>query len=209
MRSPWRLLAVVVCLTSAAPAIGGPAAPEEGPSPDMPSPTVGEVASEAPAATSSDDDQGDPEAAAKAARSLRWSDELETTLAHRALERTQTPEIQRFAQRILHDHALADAELVRICGELGIDLSPTAAEQQGRDEQVAEMLGELEDAGADFDAQFLRMMEDSHKASIRQLARLRREIESDDLRDLLTRVLPILDQHLVLARTLRGVPTPS
>lgn len=144
-----------------------------------------------------------PDATARAMRTLHWVNELQANLAQVALGRCTRRETLRYARRVFQDHQQVDVALLELAALLEVDLSPTVAEQQARNGQAAQIEERLMAAEASFDDAYLRVAEESHRGALRQLAQLRRDVDADEVRTLLARVLPLFEQHQALARRLR------
>lgn len=67
-------------------------------------------------------------------------------------------------------------------------------------EREVENLRQLE--GPDFDRQFVRLMKRAHEMSVDDLSRARAQLRAEALGNMLSDIVPILEQHVALARSL-------
>jgi predicted outer membrane protein len=118
-----------------------------------------------------------------------------------ALERSASTEVRSFAAANLRDRARLSDELNILAVAKGIELpAPTSAEGQMR-------VGKLwRTTGQEFDAQYLKRIGiEANKASIALFGRAARELNDPQVKEFVSRNLPILRQHLETSeRLLKG-----
>lgn len=145
------------------------------------------------------------EATRQALRAMHWKSQLDITLARHALARASHPAVRRYAERVIRDHELADARALALADELRIDLRPPAAEEQAQTERAQELISEIQDlSGEEFERAWLRIMVNGHRQAIQQLAQLRPRVDAVQVQRLMRDLVPILDQHLLMARHLES-----
>lgn len=136
---------------------------------------------------------------------LHEVDLIEMHIGALAEARGTTPEVRRFGTLIYRDHRLADGMVVRLAQDFGFAYAPLAPVAQT--ERDVALLRELEDAhGAEFDTRFLAStVALDHGAALASRAAERR-VTRGDVRGLVDTLVPILDQHVAIAKQLRRGP---
>ena len=105
-------------------------------------------------------------APARAPRPRAWANSARAGLAEiaarrLALQRSRDPALRDYAQRLMKDHAAANARLQRIAASKGVALPAAPSKKQQGD------LRELQRVRAkDFEQRFLRQMVDDHQRAI-------------------------------------------
>ena len=134
----------------------------------------------------------------------------EVELGRVATQRAVRPSVRSFAERMVADHGRANAELAALAGRKGLDV-PTALEpsQQAMRDRLSGL------SGPDFDRAYMSEIVRDHTEDIALFERAA-EISSDpDLKAWATRSLPMLRDHLALARQVNSevvlgpVPAPA
>jgi len=117
--------------------------------------------------------------------------------ARMVLRKSQNPAVQAFAQRMIQDHSLADSQLEAMAKEKGLPIPQTPTPQQ---QAQASQLQSL--SGQQFDANYARDQVKDHEQAV---ALFQQEMNSTgdlQIRNLAATTLPVLQQHLKLARQL-------
>jgi len=134
----------------------------------------------------------------------------EVELGRVATQRAVRPSVRSFAERMVADHGRANAELAALARRKGLDV-PTALEpsQQAMRDRLSGL------SGPDFDRAYMSEIVRDHTEDIALFERAP-EISSDpDLKAWATRSLPMLRDHLALARQVNSevvlgpVPAPA
>ena len=134
----------------------------------------------------------------------------EVELGRVATQRAVRPSVRSFAERMVADHGRANAELAALAGREGLDV-PTAFEpsQQAMRDRLSGL------SGPDFDRAYMSEIVRDHTEDIALFERAA-EISSDpDLKAWAARSLPMLRDHLALARQVNSevvlgpVPAPA
>lgn len=120
---------------------------------------------------------------------------LEVQLGQLATQRAASPAVRQYAQRIIQDHTQATTQLQQLARQNGATL-PTSVDAQST--ALVNQLTRL--SGADFDAAYLREMINSHNQAIALFQRQAQQGQSPEMRVFATNTLPLLRQHLELAR---------
>ena len=134
----------------------------------------------------------------------------EVELGRVATQRAVRPSVRSFAERMVADHGRANAELAALARRKGLDV-PTALEpsQQAMRDRLSGL------SGPDFDRAYMSEIVPDHMEDLALFERAA-EISSDpDLKAWATRSLPMLRDHLALARQVNSevvlgpVPAPA
>lgn len=116
-----------------------------------------------------------------------------------ALQKAASADVKAFAQRIVNDHSLANAELSQLATVKGTAL-PT--ELDGELEKAVEHLRTL--SGAEFDKAYMHHMTGDHQADIAEYERAASGSQDADVKVFAAKTLPTLREHLQLATTVAG-----
>lgn len=129
------------------------------------------------------------------ASKIRAVDAMEIEAGRLAQARGSTDGVRRYGLVLERDHRLADRRVTALANAQGLTLTevPPSAEE------AAEMarLGSLR--GAAFDDAFLKAMKAGHGRTLELLAKARQSTPDLRLADLISRLIPILEQHDQLA----------
>lgn len=206
---PWWTLGLwTIALISAPPAIAQAPDPA-GPPPDIDAAPDLDAGIGTPADDPIAEDPYARNDAARASvvalRTLHHDNQTEMALAQLAMERATRPEVRRYARRLFRDHRIADDRVADVAQQLGIslDVLPLMGPDDPRQVRMRELLLEMQQLeGEAFDHAYLEEMVRSHRHHIRLLAGLRRQADAEEVRALITLLVPILEQHLQLGRSL-------
>ena len=148
---------------------------------------------------------------------LHHANQVEMEFGELAKAKGATREVRAYGDRLVRDHRFADGRIMRFAERNDHPIGPLPedtieAKQQAEHEQ--EMRDRLRAAsGPAFDDEFLQMMADAHAMAIGMVKDAREKAVSPDLRSLLAKLQPILEQHQTIARELPhgngGVPQPK
>jgi putative membrane protein len=101
----------------------------------------------------------------EAAQALHASNQGEIAAGKAALSAAQSPDVKRYAQRMVDDHSKTDAQLQQIAQRMGVSLKGKAFDEKLKDAQE-----ELKEAqakkGAEFDRAYMKMMVDEHEDDV-------------------------------------------
>lgn len=115
-----------------------------------------------------------------------------------ALERAQDPEIREFAQRMIDDHSTLQERLAYLAKVKNVQL-PTELDREHQ--RTAERLSKME--GEKFDAEYRKKVaEQAHQETHKVLRQSVAEAEDPQLMALITQALPLIEQHLVMAKNM-------
>jgi putative membrane protein len=122
--------------------------------------------------------------------------QAEIQLGKLAAERGSNAEVRDFAKRLEKDHTQANIELLKITNAQAIELSRDMRPYQ----EAADQLSQLH--GAEFDRAFVRHMVKAHEEAITHCTTEATQGRNAELKAYAGKVLPILQEHLQLARNL-------
>ncbi len=134
----------------------------------------------------------------------------EIELGRVAAQRAARPSVRSFGERMVTDHGRSNAELTSLARSKGIEV-PTALEPS--QQAVRDRLSAL--SGNDFDRAYMSEMVRDHTEDIALFERAAETSTDPDLKAWATRSLPMLREHLALARQVNSevvlgpVPTPA
>jgi putative membrane protein len=126
----------------------------------------------------------------------------EMDMAKMAQKNSNNSDVQRFAEHMIHDHAMLNKNLERVAAKLGFHV---ATEIPKKDRKQAEKLTMLK--GKDFNHEYAKDQVTDHKKVIAIFERQAKEGQNPELRKLAAEALPILKEHLKLAEKLPGAMT--
>jgi putative membrane protein len=112
--------------------------------------------------------------------------------------------VRSFAERMVVDHTKTNAELRTIAERKGVTLSTRwASDRQKSADELAKA------TGAAFDERYARLMVDDHERDVKEVEKASRDVKDPELRAWASRTLPILQEHLRLARGLEATTTSA
>ena len=124
----------------------------------------------------------------------------EVEISRLALTRASSDAVKQYAQKMIDDHTAANAELMQIASSKGITL-PTAP-----DAKMRAMMAKMQNlSGAAFDREYV--MNAGHKDHQKMEKLFRDEStrgRDADLKAFATKTLPVVRQHLQMARDLHS-----
>ena len=123
----------------------------------------------------------------------------EIELGKVAQQNAESPEVKKFAQRMVDDHSAASKELEPIAGKLGVT-PPTAP--QGKHGKMVKDLSKK--TGAAFDRDYVDAMVKDHKKAVKLFEKQSEKAEAAELRQFAAKQLPALKEHLKMAEDLQA-----
>jgi putative membrane protein len=107
--------------------------------------------------------------------------------------------VRQFGQRMVQDHGMANQELASIAGKLGITLPKDPDAKHQADAKMLERV-----TGPEFDSQYSKQMVMDHEVAVALFEKQSKGGDDPSLRQFSTKYLPILQEHLKMARALGG-----
>ena len=127
------------------------------------------------------------------------SNAAELRLGRMAQSRAREPLVRSFADRMVTDHDRMQKEWVALSSRYGVrfsgNLSPQQQEQVNRLDRLS---------GTEFDRAYMSAMTQNHQENVNTFQASGRTTQSAEVRQLVTRSLPYLQEHLALAREVSG-----
>jgi putative membrane protein len=121
----------------------------------------------------------------------------ELDLARLALQKSQNPEVRKFAQRMIDDHTKANRELNSVADRNQLRPAPQAGEKH---RQLMERLSRLQ--GADFDRGYAEAMAKDHDEAVSLFERACKDCKQKDLKDFADKTISTLKEHKEMAHKL-------
>jgi putative membrane protein len=112
-------------------------------------------------------------------------------------EKSENPDVKRFAQRMVRDHTKANTDLTAIAGEASIEMPKMLdADHQKIHDQLQTM------HETDFDRQYMRVMVNDHDQAVK-LFRQEDSLGQDSrLKQFARKTLPTIEEHQMMAADL-------
>ena len=121
----------------------------------------------------------------------------EVALSNVALQKAQSDAVKQFAQRMVDDHTRANQELMTAAQAKGVTVPTALPDNRQRD--VTDLNGET---GDKFDREYMQMMVKDHDKAVKLFQREAERGTDADAKALAARLLPALQEHLTMARSL-------
>src|SRR3954452_3123786 len=109
-------------------------------------------------------------------------------------QKSENPDIKRFADRMVQDHMAANQELMSVTGGLGIE-APKALDHEH--EQMRQKLATLH--GKALDEQYMQLMIQDHNKTVKLFQQEERSGGNTQLKSFAAKALPILKEHETMA----------
>ena len=121
----------------------------------------------------------------------------EVALSNIALQKAQSDAVKQFAQQMVTDHTTANQELAAAAQAKGVTLPTALPEKRQRD--VTDLTGE---ETGEFDREYMQMMVKDHEKAVKLFQRQAERGTDADAKALAAKLLPTLQGHLTMARSL-------
>jgi len=120
------------------------------------------------------------------------------------VQNAQSPDLKNFGQRLVTDHTQADQRLAQIAAQQGA-IIPTKADptHQAMLDQLASL------SGTDFDRAVEKDAVRDHERDIQLYKQAANNLQDPELKAFAQQTLPILQQHLDMARQLQAAASGS
>jgi len=145
--------------------------------------------------------------AQKVLSDLHNANQMEITMGRMAKEKGASDLVRTYGDRLIKDHEDADKQVQDLAKKDGITLAakPTsgAIDHFVASREQNKMADLSKKTGADFDKAFAEAMVDDHQRDIRKLKNAEKSLEQSDVRELVAKLLPTLQQHLELAKQIQ------
>jgi len=109
-------------------------------------------------------------------------------------EKSENPEVKRFAEKMVRDHTTANTELAAIAAEAGAELPKTLdTDHQKIHEQLQSMHGKA------FDQQYMRGMVEDHDQAVKLFRQEDSSGHDPQLKQFAHKILPTIEEHQKMA----------
>ena len=126
---------------------------------------------------------------------VNTSNNLELRLARIAENRASADVVKRFAQKMITDHTSMQRDWASVFARSG------ARTRAANDPQMQGQVSRLQGlSGTDFDWAYMATMVANHREAVNQFQTARRTAQSSEVRELVARSLPYLQEHLTVAQ---------
>jgi putative membrane protein len=116
-----------------------------------------------------------------------------------AQQMATSPNVKRFAMRMVADHTKASQELMALAKQKGLRL-PTGLDQKHQDK-----LDQLrKDQGSEFDRAYTEIQVKAHEKAVALFEKAAEDCQDSDLKAWATKTLPTLKEHEQLVKQLTG-----
>jgi putative membrane protein len=138
---------------------------------------------------------------------LHHVNQMEIEVGKLASTKGQHPKVRQYGNRLVRDHTQDDQRVTAFAKqrELSLDSAAQAqnAEQRASMQKHQALMEKLDGlSGAEFDREFLNAMATGHEQVITQVRDARTQVQDPQLRALIDRLLPQLEQHRNTAKRL-------
>lgn len=145
---------------------------------------------------------------------MHKTNQMEVKAGKLAVQRGRAEDVRDYGERLVRDHQMNDQKVKNLAEEEGIRLvkpEPQTKKEKERAKQQKQTMQKLQQLeGEQFDRVYLKFMVQGHEHAIKTLSKaLEEKLKDPDVRELVEKSIPILEQHLELARQLRGEPAAA
>jgi putative membrane protein len=124
---------------------------------------------------------------------------LEVAVGNAVAQKATTPDVKAFASRMVTDHGKALAELQQIAAKKGVAL-PTDLDKDHK-KRIDEV---TKHSGPKLDKEYADDMVEDHEEDVKEFRRAVQEVKDPDLHAWASKTLPVLENHLTMARDLKA-----
>lgn len=121
---------------------------------------------------------------------------LEVELGQLAEKNASSQQVKEFGQRMVTDHSKANENLMDVASKVNVT-PPTSLTQD--EQEKKEKLSKLH--GAKFDQEYMSMMVDEHQKDVDKFQQQAQNAINSDVKSFAANTLPILQEHLQLAKS--------
>lgn len=137
---------------------------------------------------------------------LHHVNQMEIELAKVAASQAKSPEVKKYAERLLKDHTKADNKVNDLAKKRGVTLThPTPkddAEKKQMDEEMATMTRLKGLEGETFDREYVTAMASGHGRVLKMVSDAQSQAKDPEVISILKSVHPVVQQHLKTAEKL-------
>jgi putative membrane protein len=170
--------------------------------------TAGGVADSAAAATPDSTTMASPSGAMTAPNALAMiglSNGAEVQTSQIAQEKATSAEVKSFAKMMVDDHQAMQKEADEVATKANLTPQPPAQAEQKRaaGDQMVQQLNNTA-KGAEFDRAYVDGQVQAHQQTLTELQQLQTSVDNADVRALIEKAIPKVQDHLTRAQKLQG-----
>lgn len=139
---------------------------------------------------------------AKVLSKIHHTNEMEIKAGKLAMEKGYSEDVRDYGDRLMRDHRNADKKVKALAAQEDVVLvkpQPQTEKEKKRAKQQKQTMQKLQSLGGEqFDEAFLKFMVQGHQNAINTLSKAHEKLEDADVRELVGKLIPILEQHLQL-----------
>src|SRR5262245_12855503 len=120
----------------------------------------------------------------------------EVELGRLAQSKASSEAVKQFGQRMVEDHGAANAELMDLASNKGVQLDGNAPKKDPLLEKLSKLQGES------FDREYVKAMVKDHKQDVAEFRRMHSGAVDPNLKAWVDKTLPTLEDHL---KTIEGI----
>jgi putative membrane protein len=126
-------------------------------------------------------------------------DMTEIELGKVAQEKASSADVKSFGDRMVKDHSNINDQLKTVAEKLNVKMPEKV---NAKHQALIDKLSKL--SGAEFDKSYSEAMADGHEKAVKQLEKAQTKVTQPDLKKFIDDTLPILKEHLELAKKMKG-----
>ena len=134
------------------------------------------------------------------------ANKLEVDFGKLAKDNGGSKEVQDFGERMVKDHGDAADKLRSLVEGRGAKVAEPSDQDMANDPDAKKAMTKEEELknqkGADFDRAFTAYMVEEHEKDIKEVENLAKQVTDPALRDALKGMIPVMQEHLKIARDL-------
>lgn len=123
----------------------------------------------------------------------------EVEISNLAKTQATSPDVKRFAERMVTDHTKANKELIEAAKNTGTVAPVKMLEEH---QKMVEKFRALK--GAEFDKMYAQHAVESHQKSVDLFTNASKNVKDANLRAFAEKTLPVIKEHLEMAKKLNG-----
>jgi putative membrane protein len=124
---------------------------------------------------------------------------LEVQLGNLAAQKASNPDVKQFGERMATDHGQLGQKLQQLASSMNL---PTEQQLSPEQQNMVSRLQNL--SGKAFDREYMKAMITDHTKDISEFQRVANQATNPDIKQFASSALPILQDHLKLAREIAG-----
>ena len=153
--------------------------------------------------TGSMDATAEPRNDAEILTLVSHSNSAEIASSKLALEQARSPQVKAYAQDMIKAHTAMEQEGSKLAASLGVGTADTDKAEDSREDK-SEELDELREArNEQFDKAYMKFQVEAHEKTLKMLQDQQERAQSAELKAMITRAIPQVQQHLTRAEQLR------